>query len=201
MEVCAATFSGSLYPSEWRVTMPLKAHVDLPESVHPMCWCTWGVEVAVWASCCEVSSRVGAVLGRASHAPGTMYGDMVQRPPVLRTNWTYPDAAGPTGQALMHGPRLSSSCRREAMDLDIWDPFGWLVWCSEIPFGSLPWFATGVSNSTLGPERIRTNDQIYLFSTEKNAMGGRKSEASLTSSLRATTNVNKSSANENVKND
>lgn len=72
MEVCAATFSGSLYPSEWRVTMPLRAHVDLPESVHPMCWCTRGVEMAVWASCCEVSSRVGAVLGRASHTPGAI---------------------------------------------------------------------------------------------------------------------------------
>lgn len=200
MEVCAATFSGSLYPSEWRVTMPLKAHVDLPESVCPMFWCTWGVEVAVWASCCEVSSRVGAVLGRASHAPGTM-GTWCRGPQCWGLIELILMLQGPQDKLSCVGLGSISSCRREAMDLDIWDPLGWLVWCSEIPIGSLPWFATGVSNSTLGPERIRTSDQIYLFSAEKNAMGGRKAEASLTSSLRATTDVNKSSANENVKND
>lgn len=166
-----------------------------PPSVCPMCWCTWGVEVAVMSillwrllsgECCP---------GQGQPCP-RHYGDIVQRPPVLRADWTFSDAAGLTGQALMHEPRLSSCCRREDTDLDIWDPLG-----SKWPFGSLPWFATGVSNSALGPESLRVGDQIYLLSAEKNATGSRKAKGSLTASLWATISVNQSSAMANFKND
>lgn len=146
MEVCAATFSGGLYPSEWRV-ISLKAHVDLPESVCPMCWCTWSgcdEHPATKAPLRWVLSWAGPVMPQALQVHGA-------EAPSSEGYWMYPEAAGPTGQTLMQKLRLSSSCRREATHLDIWDPLG-LVWCSEIPFGSLPWFATGVSNSALGPE-------------------------------------------------
>lgn len=102
MEVCAAAFSGGLYPSERRVTMPLKAHVDLPGSVCPMCWCTWGVEVAVTNILLRRLLSGGCCPGHQGQSCPRHYWAMVQRPPVLRAT---------EGILMLQGPQDKLSCR------------------------------------------------------------------------------------------
>lgn len=75
------------------------------------------------------------------------------------------------------------------------------MWCSEILFGPLPQVETGILNSAAGPEMMRAGDWSYLLGAEEAAVGGRKAQAPLTSSLRATMNANQSSLSENFKND
>ena len=76
-----------------------------------------------------------------------------------------------------------------------------MVWCSEIRFGPLPQVETGVSNSASGPEKMRAGDRSYPFGAEEAAVGGRRAQTPLTSSLRTTMNANQSSLEENFKND
>lgn len=127
------------------------------------------------------------------------YRAMVQKLPVLRAIECI---------LKLQGPQDKLSCRSLGCPpVAGGKPLIWIfeihwAWCDAQKY---IWVSSMVCNRgfklCFGSGNLRAGDQIYLCSTENNATGGRKAEASLTSSLWATINVSQSSANANFKND